>query len=167
MKVLNGSPNILKAGEVFITHKDIAVGQDPRAIVGASVFILGAVLGFFMPGSFLIYWGLGFVGGVWLAMSTTDNRKKYLAGDIVSIQYNGASFVGTKGAGGSLGGAAVGGVLFGGSGAVVGAIASGNNIEQINNLAIKFNDGEWAVLSGGEDYKTLLTMAGSKNLCPI
>ena len=53
-----------------------------------------------------------------------------------------------KNAVGSLGGAAVGGALFGGTGAVVGAISSGNNLtkEQVVNLGIKLTDKNWVVV---------------------
>ena len=49
---------------------------------------------------------------------------------------------------GSLGGAGLGGVLFGGSGAVVGALASGNKIkkEKDVSLGIAFKDKNWVVI---------------------
>ncbi len=49
---------------------------------------------------------------------------------------------------GTLGGAGVGGALFGGAGAVVGALSSGNNIrkEKDTSLGIGFIDKNWVVI---------------------
>lgn len=56
--------------------------------------------------------------------------------------------VSTKGAVGTIGGAAVGGLLTGGFGAVVGGLASGNNIETFSttDVALEFADGNWVVV---------------------
>jgi hypothetical protein len=56
--------------------------------------------------------------------------------------------VGTKGALGTIGGAAVGGLLTGGIGAIVGGLAGGNNIETFSttDVALEFNDGNWIVV---------------------
>lgn len=54
----------------------------------------------------------------------------------------------TKGAIGTLGGAAIGGSVFGEGGAIVGALAGGNNIkkEKETTLGIGFSDGNWVVM---------------------
>ena len=88
-----------------------------------------------------------------------------------SFKKNGAS---------TLTGAAVGGLLFGGAGAVVGSIASGNkNLkEQIVRVGVKFEDGNWVVLQteinetimgkvNKENLKILLEMTTSKQLAPF
>ena len=56
--------------------------------------------------------------------------------------------VGTKGAIGTVGGAAVGGLLTGGVGAIVGGMAGGNTIKTFSttDIAIEFNDGNWVVV---------------------
>jgi len=56
--------------------------------------------------------------------------------------------VGTKGAMGTVGGAAIGGLLTGGVGAVVGGMAGGNTIKTFSNtdIALEFNDGNWVVV---------------------
>lgn len=56
--------------------------------------------------------------------------------------------VGTKGALGTIGGAAVGGLLTGGVGAIVGGLAGGNKVETYSttDVALEFNDGNWIVV---------------------
>jgi outer membrane lipoprotein SlyB len=56
--------------------------------------------------------------------------------------------VGTKGAMGTVGGAAVGGLLTGGVGAIVGGMAGGNTIKTFSttDIALEFNDGNWVVV---------------------
>jgi len=56
--------------------------------------------------------------------------------------------VGTKGAMGTVGGAAIGGLLTGGVGAVVGGMAGGNTIKTFSttDIALEFNDGNWVVV---------------------
>ena len=105
-----------------------------------------------------------------------DKRMIYQSSDIEAFQIdynNGNNVVANKSMGGSLAGAAVGGALFGGFGAVVGANASGNNIVKINydtaTTTIRFVDGEWVVMILMEnfDIKKILKLADSKNICPI
>lgn len=80
----------------------------------------------------------------------------------------------------SLAGAAVGGVLFGGAGAVVGSIASGNNNfkEQIVRVGVRFEDTNWVVLQmqiddtlmgkvNKSNLDILLSMTSSKQLAPF
>ena len=53
----------------------------------------------------------------------------------------------TKGAGGTLGGAAVGGLLFGGAGAIVGGLAGGNNkTTRTREIAFQLNDNTWFIV---------------------
>ena len=56
--------------------------------------------------------------------------------------------VSTKGTAGSLAGAALGGILTGGAGAIVGGLASGNKIETFSSteMAFEFNDGNWILV---------------------
>jgi hypothetical protein len=56
--------------------------------------------------------------------------------------------VSSKGTAGTLTGAAIGGVLTGGVGAIVGGMAGGNKIETFSSteLAFEFNDGNWVVI---------------------
>ena len=73
-----------------------------------------------------------------------------------------AQHVGTKSLGGSLGTAAVGGLLFGGVGAIVGGIAGGNKVKEFakTHVALQFNTGDWVVI----EYDTARgTMIGSIN----
>ena len=57
--------------------------------------------------------------------------------------------VAQKKMGGTLAGAAVGGLLTGGFGAIVGGMASGNSHKNVRTaeFAVEFNDGEFLVLS--------------------
>jgi hypothetical protein len=54
----------------------------------------------------------------------------------------------TKRAAGTIGGAIVGGVLTGGVGAIVGAMACGNSIKvsSTTDVALEFNDGNWIII---------------------
>ena len=56
--------------------------------------------------------------------------------------------VSSKGMGGTLAGAAVGGLLTGGFGAIVGGLATGNGHKNVRKaqFAVEFNDGEFIVL---------------------
>ena len=56
--------------------------------------------------------------------------------------------VGTKGTVGTVAGAAVGGILTGGVGAIVGGMAGGNQIETTSttDCAFEMNDGNWVVI---------------------
>jgi outer membrane lipoprotein SlyB len=56
--------------------------------------------------------------------------------------------VSTKGTAGTLAGAALGGILTGGVGAIVGSMAHGNKIETFSSteMAFEFNDGNWIVV---------------------
>ena len=80
----------------------------------------------------------------------------------------------------SLAGAAVGGVLFGGAGAIVGSIASGNTQlkEQTVRVGVKFADANWVVLESKIDATTMgkvnasnlkifLEMTASKQAAPF
>ncbi len=86
--------------------------------------------------------------------------------DSLKIIDNASMMASQKSTTGSLGGAAVGGVLLGGAGAIVGAISSGNNLtkEQVVNVGIKFKDKNWTVVrfelnetTLGKVHKTVLT----------
>ena len=56
--------------------------------------------------------------------------------------------VSTKGTAGTIAGAAVGGILTGGVGALVGGMASGNKVETFSSteIGVEFNDGNWAMV---------------------
>ena len=113
---------------------------------------------------------------IYYSLPPKDKRMIYQSSDIEAFQIdynNGNNVVANKSMGGSLAGAAVGGALFGGFGAVIGANASGNNIVKINydtaTATIRFVDGEWVVMILMEnfDIKKILKLADSKNICPI
>jgi len=119
-------------------------------LVTLSAFIAG-LIGFigFMAGAWLIGIGIMFaasLGYVILHKSnheTIVNEKIHTIKTIKPIDDNKMIH---KGAVGTLGGAAAGGVLFGGAGAVVGALASGNKkILNFSTFGIEFEDGEWVV----------------------
>lgn len=65
----------------------------------------------------------------------------------------------------SLAGAAAGGVLFGGAGAIVGSIASGNTQlrEQTVRVGVKFADANWVVLESKIDA-TIMGKVNASNL---
>jgi hypothetical protein len=69
--------------------------------------------------------------------------------------------VGTKGMTGTLGTAAVGGLVFGGVGAIVGGMAGGNKVEHYSktDVAIQFANGDWAVVQ----FDTSKGMVGGLN----
>ena len=86
--------------------------------------------------------------------------------DSLKIIDNTSMMASQKTTAGTLGGAAVGGVLLGGAGAIVGALSSGNNQakEQVVNVGIKFKDKNWTVVRFelnetvlGKAHKTVLT----------
>lgn len=89
------------------------------------------------------------------------NGIKYSLEQIDSLKIidNTSMMASQKSTGGTLGGAAVGGVLLGGAGAIVGAISSGNNQtkEQIINVGIKLKDKNWAVIKFELNETTLGT----------
>ena len=172
MKITNGSPKLVNKGEIDITPTDIRIGQDWRIIICSTIFVLGIIAGFFMPGPWWLWWVIGFVISL-TPFKAKDSRSSYTADQIEKVQVMGIDRVGTKGSGGSLGGAAVGGVLFGGAGAIVGSVAGGNKVEEFTNVVIKFTDGEWVVATsekgfvGDIQYQNLLKLAGTNNECPI
>jgi len=124
------------------------------AIFVTLLIIVSAILGF--------KFGIGvFLAGVALAgflfwKSTMKSRLndessgiKYLPEQITEIKVldEQSCTAAAKSLGGTLSGAAIGGALFGGAGAVVGAIASGNKIskEEVIYLGMKFTDGNWVL----------------------
>jgi hypothetical protein len=114
-----------------------------------------------------------------------DNEKggiKYYLKDIseVKVLDNDTMTSFSKSGTSTLAGAAVGGVLLGGAGAIVGSIASGNKQlkEQIVRIGVKFSDANWVVLQmqidetmmgqvNKSNLKTLLDMTSSKQLAPF
>ena len=68
-----------------------------------------------------------------------------------------AQHVSSKGGAGTLGGAAVGGLVFGGIGAIVGGMAGGNNTKTFgkDEFAFQFDDGTWLVAVNEYDSSTL------------
>lgn len=93
-------------------------------------------------------------------------------------QHNSA---GTKSMLGTVGGAAVGGLLTGGIGAIVGGMASGNNVEKssLTRIGIKFDEGTWAVIEVDTSSSTMVGRLNkgtveavfkkfsSKTICPF
>ncbi len=93
-------------------------------------------------------------------------------------QHNSA---GTKSMLGTVGGAAVGGLLTGGIGAIVGGMASGNKVEtsSLTRIGIKFDEGTWAIFEADTSSSTVVGRLGkvvlenifkkfsSKTVCPF
>lgn len=173
MKITNASANLIGTQEIEITTDGVKIGQSPAVAVATVIISLAIIAGFFVPGPWYVYWILGVVLAIIAGFKTPDRRKIYTADEIESVTVLGMDRVGTKGAGGSLGGAAVGGLLFGGAGAIVGSVAGGNKVEEFKNICIVFTDGEWVVVTsekgfvGEVGYKALIKMSGMKNQCPV
>ena len=79
------------------------------------------------------------------------------------------SIASTKEATGTLVGAGVGGLAFGGAGAIVGALAGGNKTIKSSktSLAIEFNDGNWIVLemnTNTDEFEGRCNMAVIKDI---
>ena len=76
--------------------------------------------------------------------------SSYSVGDVKNFKVMDPNVqkVGTKGVMGTVGGAAVGGLLTGGVGAIVGGMAGGNSIKTFSttDIALEFNDGNWVVV---------------------
>ena len=117
-----------------------------------------------------------------------DNKKnhkngvKYLLNDISELKIIDNETIQrfSKSTTSSLTGAAVGGLLFGGAGAIVGSITSGNkNLkEQLVRVGVKFIDGNWVVLQllinetmigriNKKNLELMLEMTKSKQLVPF
>jgi hypothetical protein len=173
MKITNASADLIGTAEIEITDKGVSIGQRPGVAVGTVVMVLFVIAGIYVPGPWYVYWIAGFVLSIVAALKTPDGRKVYTPAQIESVTVLGMDRVGTKGAAGSLGGAAVGGLLFGGFGAVVGAVAGGNKVEEFKNICIVFTDGEWVVVTSEKGfvsetgYQALIKMAGANNQCPV
>ncbi len=97
----------------------------------------------------------------YLAKTDTINLKKqgffknkiilsYKATDVKNFKVLDSNVhkIGTKGTAGTIAGAAVGGILTGGIGAIVGGMASGNKVETTSttDCALEMNDGNWIVV---------------------
>ena len=140
----------------------------------------------FSFGAFLFALCLSF--GCLATYTIIDKKKseqkgiKYLIKEIKEVKVidNDTMSSFAKSGANSLTGAAVGGLLFGGAGAVVGSIASGNkNLkEQIVRVGVKFEDENWVVLQAEinetimgkvnkANLKLLLEMTSSKQLAPF
>lgn len=195
IKIINGSGKLLNQDFVEITSDKISFGEDPmKLFLFRKIYKIFLMLIFFamiprVSSVFALdYEGYIFVciGAatltffcifkIYYSLPPKDKRMIYQSSDIEAFQIdynNGNNVVANKSMGGSLAGAAVGGALFGGFGAVVGANASGNNIVKINydtaTTTIRFVDGEWVVMILMEnfDIKKILKLADSKNICPI
>lgn len=103
-----------------------------------------------------------------------DNRPTYYANDIAKIQVlsHGQTFNMKNNTLGTLSGAAVGGILFGGSGAIVGAIASNNKeviFDEYKLICIKFHDQSWVTIKTNNIilFENLLSISGGVHACPI
>lgn len=107
---------------------------------------------------------------------------KYFLKDILEVKVldNDTMTSFSKSGASTLAGAAAGGILLGGAGAVVGSIASGNKQlkEQIVRVGVKFEDTNWVVLQmqidetmlgqvNKSNLKILLEMTASKQVAPF
>ena len=169
MKVINASSSLSHISDIDISNNKILLGNDPRALMATIVMSLAIILGIVAPGTFWFYWVAGIVVSVLAYSSTPDNRKSYSKKQIAKAGITGHERVSKKRAGGSIGGAAVGGLIFGGAGAVVGAIAGGNEVSDYKNAFVEFTDGNWIVFGGESDgiesqvqFRSLAKLAGSK-----
>lgn len=173
MQITNGSAGLIDKKKIEVSDSNILIGEHPGVDVGTGVMFLFVIAGFFLPGSWLAYWSAGLMLAIVSVFNTPDDRKKYIPSEIEAMSILGTDRVGTKGAGGSLGGAAVGAIAFGGVGAIVGSVAGGNKIDEFTNLVIKFTDGEWVTITSKSglvadiQYQRLVKMAGPRNQCPI
>ena len=179
MKIVNGSPNMMQLQEISVGLTEIRLGPDTRAYAAVGTMMVGFTLPFFdsLPGSWYHYWILFTILGFgW--MFTNDARKAYQPDMIDKLFIGDISRIAVKEGSGSLslGGAAVGGLIFGGAGAIVGAIAGGNSsndtVQEFETATLKFNNNEWAVVVAKDwaeklEMKNLMKMAGCKNACPI
>jgi hypothetical protein len=140
------------------------------ALIGIIVSLL---ILFYGNGLFAFLSGISFTIAFIFSTAIVKKREeasgiKYSLDQIDSLKIidNTSMMASQKTTAGSLGGAAVGGVLLGGAGAIVGAISSGNNQtkEQVVNVGIKFKDKNWTVVRFelnetvlGKAHKTVLT----------
>jgi len=162
-----------------------------------SDMLIGIGITFGICFCFLIWYWLNFgafvVSGVVLAViffivvikgrgEDESGGIKYYLKDIVELKVldNDTMTSFSKSGASSLAGAAVGGILLGGAGAVVGSIASGNKQlkEQIVHVGVKFEDANWVVLQmqidetmmgqvNKSNLKILLEMTASKQIAPF
>ena len=194
VKIINGSGKLLNQYFVKITSEKISFGEDPaegflfRKILWLICLVLFLIIFNFYSLFTLILEPIWYqfilinaltlfsILKIYYSSPPEDKRMIYQSSDIEAFQIdynNGNNVVANKSMGGSLAGAAVGGALFGGFGAVVGASASGNNITKIDcdtaTATIRFVDGEWVVmiLTENLEIKNILKLADSKNICPI
>lgn len=179
MKISNGSELFINAGHIDVMPNKIIIGMSPRASAGMKMFgIMLAIFAFIViafkvNATFVsIMFLASIVISIWSGMGTADNRKIYTAKQIENIAFLQTNRVSTKSVSGSLGGAAVGAVLFGGAGAIVGSVAAGNHVQEFKDICVKFTDGEWFVATKSNqidevEAKQLIRMAGKKNKCPI
>jgi hypothetical protein len=124
MKIINGSPNLAHKEKMSISPTEIRIGKEDEwpFTIGSMSIILGIMAGIFAPGPWWVYWIIGVLGcvvTVW-SLSKKDSRPIYEAKHIMKVQVEGLDRVGTKGTAGTVVGAAVGGIMFGGVGAIVG-----------------------------------------------
>ena len=174
MQITNASSNLIGYKEIEITKTDVRLGKDPKAAMFAFVFMVVFIVGWLFFKEFLGGLVSGLVIGYISAKLTKDRRLRYTGEQIASVEVLGLDRVGTKSGAGSVGGAVVGDLLFGGVGAIVGASASGNKIEQFHNIGIKFVDGAWLAVSNkgkgivaSTQFNLLVRLAGNKNACPF
>ena len=99
------------------------------------------------------------IGGGWFSQATIHPASEVTNFKIIDPN---EQYVATKGMGGTLGTAAVGGLLFGGVGAIVGGLAGGNKVQAFSktHVALQFSNGDWVVV----EYDTAAgTMIGPIN----
>ena len=119
---------------------------------------------------------------IWSREKNEKTGHKYFLKDIVEVKVLGDDTVISDYKSGlsSLSTAAVGGVLAGGVGAVVGSVAGGNKILEKNivQVGIKFSDSNWVILRANIDetmygqvqkdnLKAILEMTSSKQQAPF
>lgn len=120
------------------------------------IILFGIIFSIMLWFNFSFFVGLIALVAAFILTFFIDNQNeskakyKYLLTDITTVKIvdKATMLASEKKTIGSLGGASLGGALFGGSGAVVGALASGNKVkkEKDISLGIAFKDKNWVVI---------------------
>lgn len=160
MKVINASAKLIEYNVINLNLKERSVlfgdnPQDNMANVLTFVFTVIAGIVFYYT-----TWVVGLIAlviGVFVAIKLAswlvDDSRPGVHFDRVAevkvTQFDRLSMMDSS-TGSSLGGAAVGGLLFGGVGAIVGSVAGGNSkssdIVEKANIQITFAGGSWVVV---------------------
>jgi hypothetical protein len=147
MKLINASKTIY-GQEVHVNTDGVRIGAEPGT--GIVLIILGLTIAFLFvhPGLSIATFILGIVfAGINQSKQGDgfDKRKHYKWDEIEKFELVSSDIVSSKSGLGTVGGAVAGGFVFGGAGAIVGGMASGNNAKLHQTIAVKFKDGEWFV----------------------